>query len=81
MMDMFNNFVTQNNGIGGILGSSLGDMFEQDELDPIYRHVFKVLSGSQIIGLLLHKNFTVLNTKRVQFKEAFTKAVECAESR
>ena len=68
MMDMFNNFLTQNNGIGNLLGSSLGDMFEEGELAPIYRHIFKVFNGTEIIALLLHKNFSTLNTKRAEFK-------------
>ena len=46
MMDMFNNFMSQGNGISGLLGTSFADMFNEDELDPIYRQAFKVLSGS-----------------------------------
>ena len=29
MMDMFNNFLSQGNGISGILGTSFSDMFDE----------------------------------------------------
>ena len=44
-MQMFSN-MQQNGGIGELLSMSLGDMVEEADMDPIYRHVFNVVSGS-----------------------------------
>ena len=34
-------------------------------MDPIYRNVFQVVSGGEIIAVFTQKNFTFFNTKRV----------------
>lgn len=75
MMQAFNSFMQQDGGIGGLLGMSLGDMFEEGEVDPIYTNLFKVLSGSELIGLILQKNFTFFNTKRAECKAGILAAV------
>ncbi len=54
----------QNGGIGDLLTMSLGDMVDEGEMDPIYRDVFKVISGSEIIAMFTRKNFSFLTTKR-----------------
>jgi len=41
-----------------MLQMSLGDMVEEADMDPIYRHVFKVISGSEIIAVFTRKNFS-----------------------
>ena len=64
MMQAFNSFMQQDGGLGGLLGMSLGDMFEEGDVDPIYSALFGVLSGSELIGLILQKNFSFFNTKR-----------------
>jgi hypothetical protein len=35
----------QNGGIGQLLNMSLGDMADEGEVDPIYKHLFQVVSG------------------------------------
>lgn len=45
LMGLFNN-MQQSGGIGELLSMSLGDMVDEGEIDPIYRDVFKVISGS-----------------------------------
>lgn len=62
-MQLFNS-VQQNGGIGDLLTMSLGDMVDEGEMDPIYRDVFKVISGSEIITMFTRKNFSFLTTKR-----------------
>jgi hypothetical protein len=37
-------------------------------MDPVYRDVFKVISGGEIIGMFTSKNFTFLSTKRAEFR-------------
>lgn len=75
MMQVFNQFMSQGNGMGNLLGLSLGDMFEEEELDPIYKNIFKVMSGGEIIGLITQKNFSFFNTKRQEIKEALNKSI------
>jgi len=35
----------QNGGIGQMLSMSLADMVDEVEIDPVYKHVIKVVSG------------------------------------
>lgn len=79
-MGLFNN-MQQNGGIGDLLSMSLGDMVDEGEIDPIYRDVWKVISGSEIIGMFTVKNFSFLNSKRAEFKEAFLKVIAIASTR
>lgn len=50
-------------------------------MEPVYRDVFKVISGGEIIGMFTSKNFSFLSTKRAEFREAFLKAIASAGSR
>lgn len=81
MMQAFNSFMQQDGGIGGLLGMSLSEMFEEGDVDPVYTNLFKVLSGSELIGMILSKNFSFLNTKRSECKVGLTAAIESAGSR
>jgi len=80
-MQAFNSMMQQEGGIGSLLGMSFGDMFEEEDVDPIYTKLFKVLSGSELIGMILSKNFSFFNTKKSQCREGLTAAVESAGSR
>lgn len=50
-------------------------------MDPVYRDVFKVISGGEIIAIFTQKNFSFLGTKRAEIRNAFLNAQNSAGSR